>query len=308
MNSHHYTIPAPQGVSPLRSLEAGWEYQPAWRSRQIDEYLVQLGCSQDAPSGLAEIQFSERDPFVRQGMRYRFTGRCVNQTVIGHAFRIADENSRTGLGSRIKSLVLADRFPEEIVETLHLPAPVVSAFEKLFWDVRRYLGVNLWLESLVRGVEDAAAKTPNLMREAVWLRTALDEGWGGLQRLWFRKRDTDAKSLDQLAREIEGIAARRSLRYLQQLEESGAPVSDDDIKRLCIASRRGVSLKPDEGANRNYADFYSRLLNVGTENMLRDQPESPKAKALELVIAERLGLPTPAMAPVRRRMRVPSGS
>ncbi len=287
-----------------RSLSDDWSFSPIWRSELIDNYLVRLGSSKDASFELVEIQFSENDPFVRQGVRHRFTGRCVNQAVIAHAFRIAEENPRTGLGSRIKALVLADRFPDEIAEMLNIPVAVVVAFEKYFWDLRRYLGVSLWLESLVRAAEENPKKTADSMREAIWLRTALDEGWDGLQRLWLRKRATDAKSLEQLAREIEGIAARRTLRHLQQLEETGVPVSDEDIKRLVLVNRRSASLKPEQNQNQSIRDFYARMLDIGTRNMLETQPESSKAKVLEIVFAERLGLPTPATVPVRRRMRV----
>ena len=97
-----------------------------------------------------------------------------------------------------------------------------------------------------------------------------------------------------------------SLARAQSLRAKGAPVADDDIKRLVLVSRRGASLKPEENQNQSVRDFYKRMLDVGTQNILETQPESPKAKALEMVLAERLGLPAPTMVPVRRWMRVQS--
>lgn len=291
------------GSGVLRRLEDGWHYAPDWRQQVIQDYLVEIAAATDREAALQAVLWREADPYIRQGTRWAYSGRCVHQAAIAWAFQTAQDAGKSGLSSRIQALVVADRFPEEIAELLRVPAAAVVAFEKLFWDVRRYLGTELWVASLVRSIEERRVANPQSTREAIWLRTALDEGWTGLERLWFRKRGTDAKALDAMAREIEGIAVRRTLRHLQQLEEAGAPVSDEDIKRLVLVSRKGASLKSDEGANQGMREFYEVLLGDMTQNLIKMEPESPRTKALELVIAERMGLPTPSTVPIRRRMR-----
>jgi hypothetical protein len=286
-----------------RSLHHGWDYQPDWRLRLVESYLVDIASAKDRSDGLQDALWREPDPYIRQALRYRFTGICVHQPAIEWAFRVVQENEHTGLASRIRAAVIADRFPEEIATMISVEPALVVAFEKLFWDVRPHLGSELWLETLV---ENEKPKSIQASRETVWLRTALHEGWEGLERLWLRRSSgTDAKSLDELAREIEGIAARRALRHMQQLEERDEPVSDDDLKRLVILSRRAGSASAigANGENGDVRAFYAKLLDTGTRNMLEMAPHSPKTKALELVIGERLGLPMPSTMPVRRRMR-----
>ena len=290
-------------ASEARSLNDGWDYRPDWRIHVIESYLVEIAGAKDRADALQGILFQELDPFVRQGLRYRFTGRCVNHSAIEGAFRAGHDGGAGAIGSRIKALVIADRYSAEIANILRVPVAVVIAFEKLFWDVRRYLNAELWLEMVVERLEQQKPKTPEATREKIWLRTALREGWDGLERLWFRKGGTDAKALDELSREIEGIAARRALRHLQQLEETGAPVGDDDLKRLAVLSRRSASTAASGQEHSDVADFYRTLLDVGTRNLLAQEPDSPKVKALEIVFAERLGLPAPKDVPAQRRMR-----
>jgi len=244
---------------------------------------------------------------VRQGVRFRFTGSCVHRAAIEGAFRAGHDNGNGGIGSRIRALVIADRYSAEIAHMLRIPVAAVVAFEKIFWDVRRYLDAQLWLETVLENIERQKPATAEATRERIWLRTALQEGWEGLERLWFRKRGTDAKALDELSREIEGIAARRALRHLQDLEETGVPVGDDDVKRLAVLSRRSASTAASGTEHSDVAEFYRTLLDVGTRNLLAQEPESPKVKALELVFAERLGLPAPKDVPTQRRMRALSG-
>jgi len=294
-------------ASEARSLNDGWDYRPDWRIHVIESYLVEIAGAKDRADALQGILFREPDPFVRQGVRFRFTGDCVHRAAIECTFRAGQDNGAGAIGSRIKALVIADRYSAEIAHALHIPATVVVAFEKLFWDVRRYLNAELWLETVVENIEQQKPKTPEAARESIWLRTALREGWEGLEKLWFRKRGTDAKALDELSREIEGIAARRALRHMQQLEETGAPVGDDDLKRLAVLSRRSTSTAASGQEHSDVAEFYRTLLDVGTRNLIQMEPEGSKVKALELVFAERLGLPAPKDVPAQRRMRTLSG-
>jgi hypothetical protein len=295
--------PSAASLQIARSLDDGWDYRPNWRSQQIDEYLTQIAVEKDRADALQAILWREPDPYVRQGLRIRFAGNCVHEAAIAWAFRAAHDNGTSGIGSRIKALVIADRFPEEIEQLLRIPVARIIAFEKLFWDVRRFLNSDLWLETLGQAAEERSPKTTGGVREAIWLRTALHEGWEGLERLWFRKRGTDAKSLEELSREIEGIAARRSLRRMQALEERGEPVSDDDIKRLAILSRRSASSADAAGQNADIRGFYGRLFDMGIRNVIAQEPESPKVKALDMVFADRLGVGKLATMPVQRRMR-----
>ena len=288
-----------------RNLHHGWDYQPDWRLHVVESYLVAIAGAKDPGYALQQALWREPDPYVRQGLRYRFTGICVHQRAIAWAFRAFQENAQTGIASRIRAAVIADRFAEEISAMISVEPAAVIAFEKLFWDIRSCLGCDLWLETLVQAAEVEKPKSIQATREAIWLRTALQEGWEGLERMWFRKRGTDPKSLDELAREIEGIAARRALRHMQQLEETGVPVSDDDVKRLAILSRRAgtAAVGAGKGDNAGALAFYAKLLDTGARNMIELEPASPKTKALELVISERMGLPMPSTMPVRRRMR-----
>jgi len=290
-------------ASRARSLNDGWDFRPDWRLEIIESYLVEIAGAKDRTDALQGILFREPDPFVRQGVRFRFTGSCVHRAAIEGAFLAGQDNGPGPIGSRIKALVIADRYSAEIAHVLHVPVAVVVAFEKLLWDVRRYLNAELWLETLVESIELQKPKTPEAARESIWMRTALREGWDGLERLWFRKGGTDAKSLDELSREIEGIAARRALRHMQQLEETGAPVGDDDLKRLAVLSRRSASTTASGTEHSDVAEFYRTLLDVGTRNLIQMEPEGSKVKALELVFAERLGLPAPKDVPAQRRMR-----
>src|SRR5438876_6409179 len=92
-----------------RSLAEAPDYPPDWRWQTAELYLGAILASADAQGTLTEIQRNEKDPFVRQWVRFRYTGRCAAQGRFNYAAGCAVRNDATGASSLIKTLLIADR-------------------------------------------------------------------------------------------------------------------------------------------------------------------------------------------------------
>ena len=141
----------------IRSLEEGPDHQPDWRNRVVAIYLADIAKAPDGKSRLTEILFTEKDPFVRQFLRFRYDGVSSNLAGFRYAAGCQARNAATGPASMIRSMLVADRTPTEIAAELGTTRLNIVTFMKVFFDVRRYLGNDVWL----RGIVMAGMPPPN---------------------------------------------------------------------------------------------------------------------------------------------------
>jgi hypothetical protein len=219
-------------ASPHRPRSA-WALDPAWRSKAVEECVAQLATGEDQKGSLQDYLFQERDPVLRQAVRFRLTGQSVCSDRFAWAYETLDTNARTGMASALKAMAVADRDPDEIAQELGTTAENVIIFERLFWDIRPILGNETCLRAVVAPDWQAPAMSIEETRDRLMLRAALAEGWPGLRALLRGEQPSDEDG-EVVARKIESIVSRRALRYLRELEASGSPANEDDLKRFAV--------------------------------------------------------------------------
>lgn len=204
----------------VRSLEDGPDHQPDWRNRVVERYLADIAKSPDGKSRLSEILFTEKDPFVRQFLRFRFDGRSVNAEAFNYAQGCRTRNRTTGAASTIKAMVVADRTPDEIAEELGTRRSNIVTFMKCFYDVRRYLGNEVWLRRIVMTLPDGMGEAEAL-RERRWLAAAYHREWEGVQQVVFGRVPSTTESIERMSRQLTASLGARAMEYIEDLQLSG---------------------------------------------------------------------------------------
>ena len=218
-----------------RGLEDGWDYQPDWRTRHVDAYLEQIAKAPDRKAALVEVVCSEKDPVVRQGLRHRMTGSCAATAAFAWAARCARDNTRTGVLSMLKAMVVAGLPTAAIASELGTTPFNVVIAERLHFDVRRYLQNRLWLRSTVIEPREERLSNPEQSRARMWMTVAFESGAERLLSVLRGGEDTSTETLETNAQRIEAITGRRALEFVRGLDRSGSVETEDDLKRFLLA-------------------------------------------------------------------------
>jgi hypothetical protein len=235
-----------------------WAFDPAWRSQLVEKLVAEIASTKDQNGALQAFLFHQRDPVLRQAVRYRLSGHCACTERFAWAYEVHDTNAATGMASALKAMVVADRLPAEVALELGTEASNVFLFERLFWDVRSKLGNDTWLRNFAAPDFQTPAATIADTRERVMLRTAFHEGWPGLRALLRGEPIDPQDGLEAIAKKIEVLAGQRALRYIQELDAAGAVPSEDDLKRFALLR----SLRSREAAT-NTNDAEQRCTDFG---------------------------------------------
>ena len=219
----------PQPLIP-RSLQDGWDYAPDWRHRIVEQNLVAIATAKDRSEALRLVLEGENDPYVRQGLRFRLSGRCVNQPAIEFAFRAHQQNPTLGLASVVRSMTIADLPPETIAEEVGTSRKNVVAYQFLFFDVRRYLGYETWLKTICLKQAAPSSWDPTETREAQLLGIAYLRGWSGLQSILQCRTPTGQRELLEISESIEAMLAMRALEFVASLNAQNVPCSITDLQ------------------------------------------------------------------------------
>jgi len=283
----------------VRSLEEGPDHQPDWRNRVVENYLGDIAKAQDGKARLSEILFTEKDPFVRQFLRFRFDGRSVNTEAFNYAQGCQTRNRTTGAASIIKAMVLADRTCEEIAEELGTKRMNIVTFEKMFFDVRRYLNNESWLLRVVTVEPTEGMGEAEALREKRWLSAAFHRGWPGVEQVVFHRKPNVGEAVEQLSQQLLASLGSRALEYVEELELSGARPSEEDLRRFLTARNAQSRQPPAAPDSAIKASDWVRSLWVTMEEkaMESDDPELEIYRELKAV---REGT---AKAPPQRRRR-----
>ena len=227
----------------VRSLEEGPDHQPDWRNRVVAIYLADIAKAPDGKSRLTEILFTEKDPFVRQFLRFRYDGVSSNLAGFRYAAGCQARNAATGAASMIRAMLVADRTPDEIATELGTTKINIVTFMKVFFDVRRYLDNEVWLRSIalappVEGVGEAEA-----LRERRWLGAAYFRGWEGVEQVVFHRVPSTIESIESTSRQLTASLGARALEYVGDLQARGEAPSENDLRRF-LAARNVEARQP----------------------------------------------------------------
>jgi hypothetical protein len=270
-----------------RALEDGADYQPDWRHLQVQQYLKDIYHEDAEPltrTRLNEILKEEPDPFVRHLLSFSCGRPGGNDEAIEYAVKCWRDNFRTLSASRIKAMVLADGTPERIAHEIGTTEDKIDTFEKLYFDVRRYLKHKAWLASICFPAKPDAA----IAVQSRWFAVAFRRGWPGIEEVVLGHVH---KGCERTLQHAASVLLGRVDDYCWGLEASGTAPSERDVQALLALARIdsvGLPLLWDEQEPSTINPAFKELAQlsaVGRERVLlavKKVVQGAAAKALTL--------------------------
>ena len=235
----------------VRNLDEGPDYQPDWRWLVVHQHLSEIhedSKTNDASVKLTQILDREKDEIIRQTLQFHCGDSNVDNGAVGYALRA---NLTPLAAIKIKAMVVAGCSIDQIATKLGTDPAKIEFFEKLFFDVRRYLDKRDWLETICSGE-----------RGHRLLQVALVRAWAGLEEL-----NSSPKGPRDLAR-IISVLLGRSQKHVFDLEFSNAATSEKDLQLLLSVLRA------------NYVGYLPVLEDAVEPTPLPDTPGFKKFAAL----------------------------
>lgn len=212
----------------IRNLSDGPDYRPDWRFRTVEQYLLQARSTDRFQDSINAILEQERDPFVRQLLRFHADRRSVIADRIEYALRCVRKEAETRIPAFIKGMIVAGCSCEQIGKTVGTNPENILAFEKIFFDIRRYLGSQAWIKAICSPGLDRTAPAYRLWERRL-MSIAFSRGWPGIHDLVSKPSNKSGHSDPH--RLIRGLFAR-SVDFVNELEIEGVPPSDRDLQML----------------------------------------------------------------------------
>lgn len=284
----------------VRNLEDGPDYAPDWRAQTVQLHLADLATAQDGSARLAEILDAERDPFIRQFLRFRYNGISANSDAFRYAVGCQARNRSSGASSMIKAMIVADRTPEEIAAEIGASRFAIITFAKMFFDVRRYLNNESWLLRIVTADPPEGMREAETLRERRWLSAAYHRGWAGVEQVVFHRTPSDSKAVESLSQQLLASLGARALEYVEELQSSGTPPTEADLRRFLTARNVQSRQPPSAPDDINLMTAFIK----GIHGVLEKQSQESHGPALALFREMKVSSPGDAdAAPQRLRRR-----
>lgn len=251
-----YLLPSPDKPISLdkpiiRSLVEGPDYKPDWRLRLSEQYLLQISQAKDMSAATDLIVSKECDPFVRQLVRFHSGRGSIIATSIEYALRCDRYAHTTRVPALIKAMIAAGQTTEEIAKQVSTTAMNIRTFEKLSFDVRRYINNRVWLRDICFPVlsPDTAFYQ---QYESRALGIAYEGGWPRLQNLLLSQQSERAVSVKSDLDQLVALLAARALDYIVGLEVRGVLPTARDLEFLLLTQSRMpmVALPPFSAGER----------------------------------------------------------
>src|SRR6266404_7236482 len=187
-----------------RSLDEGWHYRPDWRSATVEAYLLEKQLQHPPLETLKD----EQDCFVRQFYLFRRCGRCLEQPAFKWAYSCFVNNPTTGAASLIKALTIARVPVNEIAEKLRTSRKNIVVYQRLYFDIGRYIDEEAWLASVVFSPSQNR-QDPVEFRERHWMAAAFVRGERGLGQAFSPKVPVSPEERDELTSQIKSVLTSR---------------------------------------------------------------------------------------------------
>jgi len=264
----------------VRSLADGPDYTPDWRYCVVQNYLTDVMTTACHDARLAEILDTEKDPFIRQFLRFRFNGTAVNAAAFRYAVGCQERNPTTGAASMIKAMLVTGRTSEEIAVELGTQTRNIAAFAKIFFDVRRYLGNKAWLQRVVFSEPPEGMGEAEATRERRWLAAAYHRGWQGVEQVVFHRTTGKVDSVEALSVRLHETLASRALEFALDLETSGVAASETDFRRFLAARNTQSRQPPMQADNSALMNAFLRGMQSSMEKKVEQQPDDSALASL----------------------------
>jgi hypothetical protein len=220
MKTHeNLSLNEPKFILPsVRSLEEGPNYQPNWRWLTVQQYLAEIEnpaeADGDSPTKLQLILDREEDEIVRKTLQFHCRVLSDDDAAVKYALNTA----RSPLAAEtIKAMVLAGCSLEDIAKKMGTPPARIDFFEKLYFDVRRYLDNQILLCKICLGSEGHR-----------WLQVAFERGWPGVEEVILHRLPKGPRGLNHAV----SVLLSRVQDFLFQLEARNVSPSEKDLERL----------------------------------------------------------------------------
>ena len=285
----------------VRNLADAPDYSVDWRHLVVQGYLSDVMIAENNRTRMVAILDIERDPFVRQLLKFRYDGNAANAEGFRYATGCQARNSVTGAASMIKAMLIADRTPEEIAIELGTKTMNVVTYAKIFFEVRRYLNNESWLRQIVFA-EPAKDRTEAAFPlERRWLAAAFHRGWAGVEQIVFHRAPSTTAEVEALTTQLQATLTSRALEFAMELETSGTAPTSADLDRF-LAARNAQSRQPPVASdNTRTALAFIRGLHGDIERRADENPDDPTLAPFRELKAARQTAPSPARQRIRTR-------
>lgn len=220
---------SPSTSQPIsRSLRQG-NYSPDWRLQVFQQHGEEITKAKHEFKAVNSILSREKDPFVRQLILHEF-GRGG---LLGDAIRFFQFERFTRTGAAIKAMVVASLSPDQIAEEVGTNSFYIIVFEKLAFDLRRYLEHRTWLKLFCYG--PLGPHAPHYRRcESRWLRVAFGRGSAGLKPMISGPLEAKPTLGEEEANRPRRILVSRVGDAMVGSEMDGIPPSERDVQLLVL--------------------------------------------------------------------------
>lgn len=199
----------------VRHLSAGSDYEPDWCDQVVDRYLAEISKAENRLEKTIAIHTAEPDEFVKIYLEFCVGVVSDSWRGIDYAFRCARNDPEAAW--MIKAMVVAGASENRIAYELGTKAENILAFERLYFDARRFCENRAWLRKICYG--------PKGHR---WLQVAFRRGMAGVEEVVLHQptnkpRDPSHVISVLLGRADDGVCA---------LESANTPLSVEELRRL----------------------------------------------------------------------------
>ena len=213
-----------------RSLEDGWDYRPDWRAVLIAGSLgTQPGGERDG------LPSDEPDLVIRQVLRFHKRGTCASARAIRWAQKCHDDRLKNILAAIVQAMIVADQSREQIAARVGTTPLAITFFERLFFDVRRYLHLNEWVASVVLPTAAAGLQDRMAIKARMFMATAFHYGMRELDQVMTAAVPTSEEALEHLATKIRAAITMRAHEAMQNL--AATPAGAGDVARYLEFAR-----------------------------------------------------------------------
>lgn len=283
----------------VRSLKEGPDYLPHWRFLIGEQHLSEIARAPDASAALQKILSEEKDSWIRQLLLFHSANRPSKSRAIEYALRCYRSQNENRTATQIAAMVIVDRSPRDIALEIGATSANVVAFEKLFFDVRRYLDQRFWIKELCHSPSRVTVLDEGASR---WLLTACARGWNGLAFMFSTSgsnpepiRKYELKSAGKTNSDLISLGVSGRLAdFIVSLEMRGAKPTAEEMRLSCDLGL----LEPGLSASFHELD-YPKALSRKEEKITREAAQSvgaltPMGRRKVTALLERLQLVYPS--------------
>jgi len=210
-------------ASIVRSPDEGPNYQPNWRWLTVQKYLAEIESSAESSADRSKklelILDREKEEVVRQTLQFHCGVLGDGEAPVKYALLCAQDATTAGA---IMAMVVAKASIERIAIEMGTQPGKIEFFEKLYFDVRPYLGNRFLLRKICFGNGGHR-----------WLKVAFLRGWAGVEEIVLQRLPNGPRNLSHTVSVLLGRAQAHQF----ELEASNAPESEKDLQLLLSVSQ-----------------------------------------------------------------------